>query len=181
MFGEHCMAPPAPPVAQQSAAVRQAWPALEQKLPLLHETVANAGPSGRVPKSIPQQCPSGVVHDPPLGTQQVLLTVLCSLAQVLEPSPQHSSTFVHRAPRAVHVTSQTPATHSPPVPHGVPSCAGGLEHAPVAGSQTPATWHSSDAVQATAVPGTHSPFWQWSFVVQALPSASQFVPFVAGE
>jgi len=61
-----------------------------------------------------------------------------------------------------------------PSSHVVPSTATGLEHAPVLGSQVPATWHGSLAEQVTAVPA-HVPSVQVSLVVQRLPSL-QLVP-----
>jgi hypothetical protein len=60
----------------------------------------------------------------------------------------------------------------------VPLVAIGFEQTPVPVSQTPATWHWSDAVHTVAVPGVHVPAWQLSPVVQALLSV-QVVPFVA--
>src|SRR5439155_19812961 len=70
----------------------------------------------------------------------------------------------------VVVASQLPApSHAPPV-HGVPIGLAGFEHMPVAGAQVPAWWHSSRAVQTTAVPAAVPPL-QVSFVVQALPSS----------
>jgi hypothetical protein len=60
----------------------------------------------------------------------------------------------------------------------VPFAAFGFEHMPVAGLQTPAAWHWSDAVQVTAVPAWHEPLWQLSPTVQALPSVHE-VPFAA--
>jgi len=79
---------------------------------------------------------------------------------------------------AGHVTAvpaQTPAWHVSPVVHALPSlqavplAATGLGQVPVAGSQVPATWHWSDAGQATGVP-VQRPAWQVSPVVQRLPS-----------
>jgi hypothetical protein len=67
---------------------------------------------------------------------------------------------------AVQVTAvppQTPAwqlspvVHRAPSLHVVPSVAFGFEQTPVEGSQTPATWHWSLAVQVTAVPGEQTP------------------------
>jgi hypothetical protein len=69
----------------------------------------------------------------------------------------------------------SPVVHALPSLHVVPSSAFGFEHAPVPGSQTPATWHWSLAEQTVAVPGVHTPDWQVSPVVHALPS-SQDVP-----
>ena len=50
----------------------------------------------------------------------------------------------------------------------------GFVHVPLEGSQSPAEWHWSCAVQVTAVP-VQAPPWQASAVVQALPSL-QVVP-----
>jgi hypothetical protein len=51
-------------------------------------------------------------------------------------------------------------------------------HAPLAGLQTPLSWHSSAPPQTTGAPPVHVPLWHVSPVVQALPSL-QPVPFVA--
>ena len=59
----------------------------------------------------------------------------------------------------------------------VPSVLLGLEHVPVWGSQLPASWHWSRAVQTTGVPGVQVPAWQESLCVQASPSP-QAVPSV---
>src|SRR5437879_3587963 len=58
----------------------------------------------------------------------------------------------------------------------------GLEQVPLAGSQVPATWHWSRAVQTTGVVPTQAPAWQVSLWVQALPSLEE-VPcaLVGGE
>jgi hypothetical protein len=53
----------------------------------------------------------------------------------------------------------------------VPSGFDGLEHWPVCGSQVPALWHSSCAVQVTAVPPTHEPLSQTDPCVQSWPSS----------
>jgi hypothetical protein len=64
--------------------------------------------------------------------------------------------------------------HSPSG-HAVPSGAVGFEHMPVAGSQTPPTWHASIGMQTRCPLPVQTPLWQASFVVQGLPS-SQVVP-----
>src|SRR5712691_3971322 len=46
----------------------------------------------------------------------------------------------------------------------------GLEQMPLAGSQTPATWHWSRAAQTTGFVPTQAPAWQVSVWVQASPS-----------
>src|SRR2546427_6746602 len=53
----------------------------------------------------------------------------------------------------------------------LPLAFAGFEHVPVAGSQVPAVWHWSEAVQATGVLPVHTPLWQVSVWVQALPSS----------
>src|SRR5215831_5902036 len=79
---------------------------------------------------------------------------------------------------------QTPFWQASPVVQALPSlqavplAAFGFEQTPVVVSQTPATWHWSDAVQTLAVPPVHAPAWQASPVVQALLSL-QVVPLAA--
>jgi hypothetical protein len=81
---------------------------------------------------------------------------------------------------AVHATGFEPA-HAPLwqvyvwlhgfVPVQVaPSLAAGFEHCPLAGSQVPATWHASLAVQVTRLAPVHVPARQVSLCVHALPS-----------
>jgi hypothetical protein len=71
---------------------------------------------------------------------------------------------------------QTPAWHESAVVHAllsvqaVPLVTGGFEQVPLAGSQVPAEWQESDAVQTFAVPPEQAPAWQVSPVVHALPS-----------
>src|SRR5881396_435479 len=62
--------------------------------------------------------------------------------------------------------------------HPVPSVLAGSEHAPVAGLQVPAVWHWSEAVQTTRSLPVHTPPWQVSVRVQALPSLHA-VPLLA--
>jgi hypothetical protein len=75
---------------------------------------------------------------------------------------------------------QTPAWHVSPAVQALPSlqavplALAAYAHTPVPGLQTPATWHWSGAAHATAAP-VHTPAWQVSPVVHALPSL-QAVP-----
>jgi hypothetical protein len=62
--------------------------------------------------------------------------------------------------------------------HDVPFATGGFEHSPVAGSQTPALWQASGAVQIVAGPAWQAPPWHVSPPVHELPSL-QAVPFGA--
>src|SRR6266581_2780854 len=57
----------------------------------------------------------------------------------------------------------------------VPSALLGLEQVPVPGSQVPASWHWSRALQTTGFAPVQTPAWQESLCVQALPSL-QVVP-----
>src|SRR5581483_2133871 len=85
-------------------------------------------------------------------------------------SNEHSSQAAPAQWLAVSVTAgvQTPARHASPVVQTwpslqlVPSAAAGFEHRPVAGAQTPGTWHWSDAVQTVAVVPTQAPARQTS-------------------
>jgi len=77
--------------------------------------------------------------------------------------------------------AQVPSLQTSPVVQAlaslqaVPLAAIGSEQTPVSGSQMPATWHWSRAVQVVVVAGVQTPAWQLSPVVQRLPS-SQAVP-----
>jgi hypothetical protein len=80
----------------------------------------------------------------------------------------------------VHVTGfdpvQTPAVHVSVCVQGLPSLqvvpfgSAGLEHAPDFGSQVPAAWHGSLAVQTTGLDPVQTPAWQVSVCVQGLLS-----------
>src|SRR6185295_4966225 len=110
------------------------------------------------------------------------LQLVPSLAFGLE----HVPVAVSQAPatwhwsEAVHVTGlapvQTPTWHVSvrvqPLPslHVVPFGAAGLEHVPVAGSHTPATWHWSDGAHWTGLPPVQTPAWHASVRVQPLLS-----------
>src|SRR5690606_10946981 len=87
---------------------------------------------------------------------------------------------------ASSITGESPPTHAPasqaspavqatPSSQAEPSGFSGSEHNPVAGSQTPSTWHVLRAPQTIGAPPTHAPAWQLSSVVQASPSL-QVVP-----
>src|SRR5438552_3559199 len=63
-----------------------------------------------------------------------------------------------------------------PSVQALPSALSGLEQVPLAGSQTPASWHWSSAVQTTGSEEGRAPAWQGSVWVQASPS-EQALPF----
>src|SRR2546425_1069206 len=62
----------------------------------------------------------------------------------------------------------------------VPSALCGVEQVPLAGSQTPATWHWSSALQGTGFAPVQVPAWQVSVWVQALPSLQAVPSALAG-
>src|SRR5262249_57788256 len=73
---------------------------------------------------------------------------------------------------AWHVSLRVPAF---PSPHAVHDALLSLEHAPVAGSQTPASWHWSPALHTTGSWPMQTPAWHVSLRVHASPS-SQAAP-----
>ena len=96
--------------------------------------------------------------------------------------------FVHVFPSSQFgetVPTQMPARHVSVCVHAssslqlVPSGAGELEQLPFVGSHVPAAWHWSVALQTTGLLPMHTPAWQLSVRVQALPSL-QVVPSAAG-
>src|SRR5437879_3036072 len=60
--------------------------------------------------------------------------------------------------------------HALPSLQVLPLAFAGCEHVPAAGAQVPAVWHWSEAVQATGLLPVHTPLWQVSVCVHALPS-----------
>src|SRR2546422_852478 len=69
----------------------------------------------------------------------------------------------------------SPSVLASPSLHGLPSGVTGFEQVALSGSQTPASWHWSWAVQTTGLTPVHVPPWQVSPCVQASPSL-QLVP-----
>ena len=65
--------------------------------------------------------------------------------------------------------------HASPSSHALPFGLGGFEHLPVAGSQVPASWHWSCAVQTTGFAPVQVPAWQVSLRVHALSSSQPAV------
>ena len=94
---------------------------------------------------------------PVAGLQLSVVQTLSSLQTIAEP-PQ--------AP-AEHASPEVQAF---PSSHVDPSGAAGFEQTPDAGSQTPASWHASEATHTTGFAPVHTPPSQVSVCVQALPS-----------
>src|SRR5207245_166676 len=109
--------------------------------------------------------------------------------RTLQP-PCLSQTASWHASGGTHMTGFVPA-HTPAWQvsvwvqaltslQAVPSGFAGFEHAPVAGSQAPASWHWSAGAQVTGFVPLHSPAWQVSVRVQALPSLQVVASGFAG-
>jgi hypothetical protein len=82
------------------------------------------------------------------------------------------------APAHVPFWQESVCVHAFPSLQGAPLAATGLEQIPELGSQVPATWHWSLAVQVTLLEPTQVPLWQESVWVQAFPS-EHAVPLAA--
>jgi hypothetical protein len=67
-----------------------------------------------------------------------------------------------------------------PSEHGALSAFAGLEQSPVFASHVPTSWQSSEAEQTTGAPAAHTPAWQVSTWVQALPSSQGESSALAG-
>src|SRR5438552_2394813 len=74
----------------------------------------------------------------------------------------------------------SPSVLASPSSHGVPSGVTGFEQVAFSGSQTPASWHWSWAVQTTGLTAVHVPPWQVSLSVQASPSLHPVPSALAG-
>src|SRR5438094_9178228 len=74
----------------------------------------------------------------------------------------------------------SPSVAASPSSQGLPSGVTGFEQVALSGSQTPASWHWSWAVQTTGLTAVHVPPWQVSPCVQASPSARAARSDVAG-
>src|SRR5438270_111627 len=81
-------------------------------------------------------------------------------------------------PAQVPLWQVSVCVHLLPSSQGLPFAAKGFEQAPVVGSQVPAVWHGSLAVQTIGLEPVHVPFWQVSVCVHLLPSL-QGLPFAA--
>jgi hypothetical protein len=130
-----------------------AWQVLPvmQRLPPLHDV-----PSGLAPP--PEHCP--------VAGSQTPAAWQASPAAQTTGVPGWQLPFMHASP----------VVHALPSLHAVPFGFVTLEHWPVVGSQTPASWQASPAAQTTGAPGWQAPFMHASPVVHALPSLHA-VPF----
>jgi hypothetical protein len=89
------------------------------------------------------------------------------------PASWHGSGAAHTTglePVQAPPTQVSVCVHASPSAHADPSGLVGFEHAPLAGSQVPPSWHPSSAVHTTGTPEVQKPTWQVSSSVQASPS-----------
>jgi hypothetical protein len=165
---------------------------------LLHVPVAGLhtpgvwhwSPSGHVTDGPPRQTPARQASDwvQAFPSEQDVPSVAAGLLQVPELGLQVPATW-HWS-RAAQVTGLAPTQAPPwqasvcvqalPSEQEVPSAAAGLLQAPDAGSQVPATWHWSWAVQLTGLTPVQAPAWQVSVRVHALPSLHAVPSALAG-
>src|SRR2546429_5899282 len=84
--------------------------------------------------------------------------------------PLFPDTTLFRSPVHTPLSQVSVCVQALPSLQAVPSAFAGFEHVPLAGSQTPATWHWSEAVQTTGLLPVHTPLSQVSVRVQESPS-----------
>src|SRR2546427_452648 len=126
------------------------------------------------------------VQGPP--SLQAVPSALCGVEQVplagsQTPATWHWSSALQTtgfAPVQVPVWQVSLCVQAFPSLQAAPSALAGLEQAPLAGSQVPATWHWSSALQTTGFAPVPVPVWQVSLCVQAFPSLQAAPSALAG-
>src|SRR5438132_1690791 len=151
------------PVAGLQAPAAWHWSAAVQATGL----APTQAPASQVSVCV-QAMPS--LQGAPLGLAGLLQTPVAGL-QV--PAEWHWSAAVQAtglAPTQAPASQVSVCVQALPSLQGAPLGLAGLLQTPVAGSQVPAVWHWSAAVQATGLAPTQAPASQVSVCVQALPS-----------
>jgi hypothetical protein len=117
----------------------------------------------------------------PLPSLQGLLLLVNTHAPPEQESVVQALPSLHTIGAPTHwpLEQMSPVEHALLSSHAEPFALLGFEHAPLAGLHVPAVWHWSDAVQTFGLLPTHTPAWQESVNVQALPS-EQDAPFDTG-
>src|SRR5437899_1733442 len=161
------------------------WPAASLHVPSLHWSPKREQ-SRAVPPNTPALQASVAVQNSPSsqatpsasrGLQQMPVTELQLPASWGRSAAGQMTGFVPTQVPAWQVSVRVQAS---PSVQALPFDLVGVEQLPLAGSQTPATWHWSRAAQTTGFTPTQAPAWQVSVRVQASPSV-QALPFaVAG-
>jgi hypothetical protein len=111
----------------------------------------------------------GVLQIPDVGSQLPGAWHCAGVGQVTGLVPVHTPDW-----------QLSVCVHAFPSLHVVPLFAFGFEQTPVAGAQLPATWHWSLGVHTFGFPPVHTPAWQVSVCVQALPSLHDVPLFAFG-
>ena len=158
------------PLPVQVSAVSQAPAAARQTVAALWKVSAGQ------PLTDPSQA-SATSHGP-AAARQTVPTALAGLLQVPEFGSQVPASW--QLSWALQVTGDAPVqlpamqvstwVQALPSVQVVPSTLLGWLQVPLAGSQMPTSWHWSNAVQVTGLAPAHSPDWQVSTCVHALPS-----------
>jgi hypothetical protein len=130
------------------------------------------------PAHTPSQQSQALVQNAPSGRQQrpgSLPSRQAAVSEQIAPSESQQTSVAGSQTACTDRQGSThrPFSHRPFPPHVVPFEASGLEQRPVSGSQTPATWQASEAVQTTACPSTHDPLRQVPTPAQKSPFARQ--------
>src|SRR5262249_18631071 len=99
------------------------------------------------------------------GSQRSVFSLQTPMLQAFPAAEQSRG-----EPPQTPAVQMSPTVQNSPSLHAEPSALSGLEQVPLAGSQVPATWHWSSAVQTTGLVPTQVPAWQVSVWLQALPS-----------
>src|SRR5262249_36661352 len=154
------------------------WSLLVQALPSSHEpgtfvctqplaglqesavqTLSSLQSGGGPPTHVPAWHVSFVVPAFPSSQDAVLLTWTQPLTGSQKSSVHGfpSSQFGAAPPTQAPAEQASPVVQALPSLQEVPSSLGGFEHTPDAGSQVPAKWHWSCAVQTTALVPTQTP------------------------
>src|SRR3989442_537182 len=146
-------------------------------VPDLQESAVQRFPSSQLRAVPAEQTPNWQVSVP-LHTFPSLHEVPLGTGAYTHPVGGLQLSAVHGLPSS-HLRGlplQTPPEQVSPVVQALPSLQAlpliftGFEHVPVLGSQVPTTLHWSEAVQTTWLLPLHTPLWQVSVCVQALPS-----------
>jgi hypothetical protein len=132
--------------------------------------------TGFCPVQAPVWHVSVCVH--PFPSLQVVPSGLAGLEQapvvgLHVPALWHASSALHTtglAPVHVPAWQVSVCVHASPSWHGDPLAFGTLEQSPVAGSQAPASLHSSSGAHTIGFCPTHAPAWHLSVWVQGLLS-----------
>src|SRR3989442_1571248 len=123
-----------------------------------------------------------------LPSLQAVPSALCGVEQVplagsQVPATWHWSSALQAtgfAPVQVPAWQGAGWGQARPSLQAAPSALAGVEQVPLAGSQVPATWHWSSALQVTGFARVQVPAWQVSVWVQALPSLQAAPSALAG-